>query len=327
MRPISEPPVFWTDSPIKYVILLLLACLLSGCITEAQFRPYRNTLFQLEKDSEQIHKKLTKLDQETKATVSTIREDQANIKADMVDIHTEMQELRGDLSSDKHQEDVKKREEKAMEETAALQLSHLQKKVRMYEERMVRMENLLAIKQGSGTGVPAASKKKTNNALPAEVKKAQRKTAVKEKMKPEDVYEKAYNTYKAGRYMEAREAFNQFVLSYPDSKLVNNAIFWIGETFYRFGDYINAISKYKQVVDKYPKGAKAPDALLKMGFAFEMSGETKAAIATLEKLSREYPKATQVKLANKKIQQLQKKDSGNEVKQRPKESVKEKKSP
>ena len=146
MRRISESLVFWAVGPVRYGFWMVFACLLSGCITETQFRPYRNNLVQLEKDSDQLHKKLAALDKDTREALSAMREDQADIKADMVDLHTELQEVRGEVSLDQHQEDVKKREEKAIEETVVLQLSHLQQKLKSYEERMIHLEKLLALK-------------------------------------------------------------------------------------------------------------------------------------------------------------------------------------
>jgi len=140
---------------------------------------------------------------------------------------------------------------------------------------------------------------------------------------------KAYG--RTGQYEKARQAFEQFVQQYPDSKYVNNAVFWTGETYYKLGDYESAILKYQEVLEKFPKESKAPDALLKMGFALEMMGETQAAIAALERLVREYPLADQVELAKRKVAQLKqkdrpsKKDRGNEVKQRPKKTATEKK--
>jgi tol-pal system protein YbgF len=127
----------------------------------------------------------------------------------------------------------------------------------------------------------------------------------------------AYHLFKSNENEAARKAFDQFILRYPQSSLVDNALFWMGETHYRMQDYENAVLRYQQVVSEYPKGSKGPDALLKMGYALEKMKEPGAAIAAMEKLLKVYPKAPQAKLATRKIEQLRsgqaekKKDKGN----------------
>jgi len=145
---------------MRSCLLVLLISILSGCITESQFRPYKNGLVQLDKKTSQVQGKFAKLDQETQNSLKSMREDQANIKADMVEIRTELQEMRGEFSLGQHKEDVVQRQGKALEEAVVLQLSHLQQQVQTLEERVVRIEELLALEQKAG----AVQKKK---AVPA----------------------------------------------------------------------------------------------------------------------------------------------------------------
>ena len=86
----------------------------------------------------------------------------------------------------------------------------------------------------------------------------------KKELSAEEAYEMAYHLFKSNENEAARKALDQFVQRYPQSSLVDNALFWMGETYYRTEDYENAVLKYQQVVKEYPKGSKGPDALLKM---------------------------------------------------------------
>lgn len=328
------PKVLERSFLIRPCLLVLLTGIFSGCLTESQFRPFRNSLIQVEKETNRAQDRFIKLDKETKKSLMAVREDQANIKADMVEMRTEIQGMLGEFSVGRHKEDVVQREGKALEDAVVLQLSHLQQQVQTIEDRVARIEELLALEKKAG----AAQKKKAVYArrkpLPAAAKKPAVPAPLPKTVLPEEtLYDNAYNTYKAGQYGKAREAFDAFVKHYPKSKYVNNAVFWMGETYYQLKDYESAILKYQEVLEKYPKESKAPAALLKMGFAFEMMGEPQAAVAALERLLREYPLADQVELANKKVAQLKQKktepkeDRGNEVKQRPNKTVTEKKPP
>lgn len=296
------------------VFLSLCLCLVLGCVTRTEFLPYQESVDHLEKETNQLGKRIP----EFAAALETVREDQANMKADMIDVRTEMQRLRGELSSGLHQREVEGEERQSVEESVALQLNYLQQQMQATEARLARIEDYFGLKplaepstgrtpltqrpepraqEGAGPAPPPAA---GGGAvlLPA--------PAVPEKkdLSADEAYEMAYHLFQANENDAARKAFDQFIQRYPDSSLVDNALFWIGETHYRVGDYENAVMKYQEVIKKYPKGSKGPDALLKMGYALEKMNEPEAAVAAMEKLVKAYPKAPQAKLATRKIEQL-----------------------
>lgn len=313
----------------------------AGCVTEGAFLLLEDRLQNAEKVTVKTQKDIVKLRADSQKARDAIKEDQANIKADMIELHMELQQLRGQISSGKHNRTEESREREAMEDSLALQLSHVQEQQEFLDARIARIEDFFGLKKKTTSGKARKKTTKTPPApspvIPVEGKAGTKGSVAgskeKDKLSQDEAYEVAFRLYKSDQDENARTAFETFIQRYPDSSLVDNALFWMGETFYRSGDYENAILKYQQVQEKFPKGSKAPDALLKMGFSLEKMGEKEAAVAALKKLLKEYPKASQVDLANRKIQQLTpketetKRDRGNESKQKPEEPAKETKPP
>jgi tol-pal system protein YbgF len=300
-------------------MLVVLVCPAPGCVSLQQFRALEARLSSQEDEAIENRREL----EELKAQQQTVRTDQADIKADMIDLHTQMQEVSGKISSSDHEEARAVKSSEALGESMLLQLNQLQQEMQTAQSRIARVEKFFGLKYKPAPE-PAKPPVDTSGPVPppdpgagpvptpdpgSGVTSGTSGTQVapdtgQEPFKPEQAYEAAYGLHKAGQYANARKAFEQFVWTYPDSPLVDNALFWIGETYYQSGDYENAILMYQKVMDKHPKGSKAPDSLLKMAYSLEKIGEPQAATAVLNRLVKEYPKASQVSLARKKIQQL-----------------------
>jgi tol-pal system protein YbgF len=119
----------------------------------------------------------------------------------------------------------------------------------------------------------------------------------------EDAYKDAYETYRKGDYKAAREKFQKYLETYPNSKYSENAQYWIGESHYSEKDYERAIIEFDDVLKKYPDGTKAPAALLKQGMAFSALGDKKSANAIFRKVIERYPKSEQAEVARKKLKE------------------------
>jgi len=106
---------------------------------------------------------------------------------------------------------------------------------------------------------------------------------------PEKTYNDAYRIFKEGRYPESEVAFSDFLEQFPQSKLADDAQFWIGETFLKEGKTIEALFAFENVVQKYPQGNKVPDALLRQGICFKLLGEKDNARFILQQVLDKYP--------------------------------------
>jgi tol-pal system protein YbgF len=119
-------------------------------------------------------------------------------------------------------------------------------------------------------------------------------------------YQKDFNLVKQGRYDDAIAAFTAFIQQYPQSSLVPNAEFWMGESHYQQSDFQGALINYKAVVDNYPDSSKAPDAMLKMGYAQYEMKDWKAARKTLTSLLNKYPKSRAATYAKQRLDRMKK---------------------
>lgn len=119
-------------------------------------------------------------------------------------------------------------------------------------------------------------------------------------------YQQNFNLLKQGRYQDAINGFTNFIQQYPQSPLVPNAEFWMGEAHYQMSDFQGALVNYQAVVQGYPDSNKAPDALLKLGYAQYALGKYSAARKTLENVLQQYPKTNVAKLARQRLDRMRK---------------------
>src|SRR5581483_9839416 len=118
------------------------------------------------------------------------------------------------------------------------------------------------------------------------------------------VYSQAFDALKAGSYSVAITGFKDFLSTYPQSPLSENAQYWLGEAYYVTRDYGGASEAFHTVLQKWPDSRKAPDALLKLGFTqFELKryGESRK---TLEQVAQKYPDSDAARLATERLKRM-----------------------
>lgn len=106
-----------------------------------------------------------------------------------------------------------------------------------------------------------------------------------------DLYRRAFNAFREGRYGQAILDFEDFLRRNPDHEYAGNAQYWIGESYYSQGEYEQSVVEFHKVIERYPQQAKAPDALLKIGLAFQQLGEVERGAVFLERVAAEYPQS------------------------------------
>ncbi len=126
--------------------------------------------------------------------------------------------------------------------------------------------------------------------------------------KSDDValYEQAKKALDEDKLKIARELFNKLIVKYPGSDKVDNAQFWIGESYYRSKWYQKAILEYQKVIEDFPKGNKIAGAYLKQGLAFAELGEVENSRIVLKDLIKKFPRSGEALIAKKKIDKLKK---------------------
>ena len=99
---------------------------------------------------------------------------------------------------------------------------------------------------------------------------------------------------------KGRTILEEFIKTQPQSELLPNAYYWIGEASYSEKNFENAIVQFQDVIEKYPTHSKASAALYKQSLAFESLGEGKKAAALLKKLIESYPASDEAKKAKER---------------------------
>jgi len=117
-------------------------------------------------------------------------------------------------------------------------------------------------------------------------------------------YQAAFDLLKDAKYPEAINAFKQYLSSFPNSALADNAQYWLGEAHYVTKQYPDALRDFRTVVEKYPESRKIPDALLKIGYCnYELKnwGEARSA---LSQVVQRFGDTTAARLASQRLAKM-----------------------
>ncbi len=118
-------------------------------------------------------------------------------------------------------------------------------------------------------------------------------------------YQAAFDRLKDSKYDEAVKGFKQFLVSFPDSQLADNAQYWLGESHYVMKDFAQAQRDFRTVLDKYPESRKLPDALLKLGYCDYELKNWKEARASLTQVVQKFSDTTAARLASQRLAKME----------------------
>lgn len=107
-------------------------------------------------------------------------------------------------------------------------------------------------------------------------------------------YDEAFNALRQAKYEDAEKSFQVFLKNHPKHRLIENAKYWLGESYYARGKFQEAAVAFAEAYQEFPKGAKAPDNLLKLSMSLGSLGKKPDACVTLSELSKKFPAATAV---------------------------------
>jgi tol-pal system protein YbgF len=116
-----------------------------------------------------------------------------------------------------------------------------------------------------------------------------------------DAYQAAFDQLKQGNYPKAAAGFTQFLATYPDSGLRDNAQYWLAETHYVSKEFALALDGFQQVISQYPASRKIPDAWLKIGYCNYELEKWVGARTALNTLTTQYPESTAARLAKERL--------------------------
>ena len=99
-------------------------------------------------------------------------------------------------------------------------------------------------------------------------------------------------------------AFRQFLVSFPESQLVDNAQYWLAESYYVTDQFDEALRQFSSVINKYPESRKVPDALLKMGYCNYELERWDDAQKALQLVLEDYAETTAARLAEQRLARM-----------------------
>jgi len=118
-------------------------------------------------------------------------------------------------------------------------------------------------------------------------------------------YQAAFDLLKDGKYPEAISGFTQFLSTFPNSALADNAQYWLGEAHYVTRQFPDALRHFRAVVEKHPDSRKIPDALLKIGYCnYELKNYPEARSALGQVVSR-FGDTTAARLASQRLTKME----------------------
>ena len=117
-------------------------------------------------------------------------------------------------------------------------------------------------------------------------------------------YQKAFDLIKVGEYLAAEESLSIFIDLYSDTGFIDDAIYWLGESFYAQKKYNKALKEFKKITKEYPNSEKLVEAILKTGFTQFELGDVEKSIKTLNQLIKSYPDSSSSRLAKEKLNSI-----------------------
>lgn len=117
-------------------------------------------------------------------------------------------------------------------------------------------------------------------------------------------YDSAFDELKALRYDRAADGFRGFIARYANSRLVDNAQYWLGESYYGARNFTMALQAFRLLLEQYPDSGKRPDALLKVGYSHYELRQWAEARAALEQVQNQYPDSTIARLAENRLRTM-----------------------
>jgi tol-pal system protein YbgF len=119
-----------------------------------------------------------------------------------------------------------------------------------------------------------------------------------------DNYQAALEMIKEQHYDDAEVAFKQFLVSFPESQMADNAQYWLAESYYVTNRFDQALTAFTVVVNNHPRSRKVPDALLKMGFCSYELKRWDDARTSLARVQADFADTTAARLAEQRLQRM-----------------------
>ncbi|MBI4482468.1 MAG: tol-pal system protein YbgF [Acidobacteria bacterium] len=121
---------------------------------------------------------------------------------------------------------------------------------------------------------------------------------------PDQIYYNAYSDFLQGHYDLAIQGFRDYLQSYKETELADNAQYYIGESHYSTAKFNEALLAYDQVIHLYPQGDKVAPSYLKKGLALIELQHNEDAIVQLQAVVKNFPTSPEANTARQKLEEM-----------------------
>ncbi len=283
-----------------------------GCAQQSQFLQFQKDVQRsldrnetaidiLKKDIFQLHSASEQAKQARGKREDDLKMRLANLSANFDELKLDTEAFNARIDEGQHFSQKSTRETQDLRKEFSSQIKRLQKKQAKLEKDLIALKNGAQSPASTASSSPAGRPPAVKNSKPAP-----EKPTVKASTNDSDLkkYKEAKFKFDEGDYGEAQKDFQDFLKTFPKSKLSDNAQFWLAECYYREGIYEKAIVEYEKVISIYPKAGKIPSALLKQAMAFQKLGDKESARFLYQKVIQEFPKASQAAKARYEFNRL-----------------------
>ena len=270
----------------KLPIILISLFIFAGCALQQDIIVLEDRITYLERKNQELQQELERdlnsLGRTREDSEKNLRTQYAGVNADVEALQEDMRLINGRIEEIEYLINRKVSNYEASSKSQKERLDEIALTAAKLEQRIAQMEQYLSIE--------GKNRQKTAQ----QEQEPQPKT-------DKQLYTIARQAYDNGEMDKARQIFQSLIQKYPQSEMLDNAQFWIGESYFREKWYERAILEYQTVIEKYPKGNKVPAAMLKQGMALLQIGEKSSARLILQELVKKYPKAPEADVAKKKL--------------------------
>lgn len=204
------------------------------------------------------------------AELQKSREDSARFQGKALDLESQLQTMRAELTK------VRAQNDQAVREFAEVQKVQ-RESVQATEERLKKLEPLkVAVDNREFLAEPAERRE----------------------------YEGAFAAFRQNDFAGAQQGFSDLVRRYPQSGYAPSALFWQGNALYALQRCKEAIGSLRTMLTMAPDHARAPDAKLSIGNCEIDLNEPANAKKTLEDLARSHPRTEAATAARERLRTL-----------------------
>ena len=102
-------------------------------------------------------------------------------------------------------------------------------------------------------------------------------------------FQKAISIGYTGQSSKKIKALEQFISEYPKSKLRDDALYDLGNSYVKTNEIVKAMKAYNQLSSEYQMSSFVPKALLRQGLVYYNGSENERALTKFKKVAGDYP--------------------------------------